>query len=558
MNNLLKNLALFLGFLSGACGYSQSLEWTWVTSSYGGLSPYIGNIFVDRDSSIYTCLSAHDDWNAGSYSIQLPRSEPTDADVIVWKLGRSGTTQWLNSYGTNWMDKAISIGRDENDKLFARCNINKFLSQNPIDTLSGGDFRFYIDEQGNWLNARKISPTITWSDARGRELFIGTLQIGDTVVFGKDTIWGPPIGTLPLYPEKYIAMVDSATGNYWGRYIGSYESQLPLHLRFLDGNKILLVGISQELTTMQCANSTIKGGIFWAFYDSLGNCQNYQTIDASQPAISRVFVNDQKEIHLLGNYSTTLSFDGRIWNNNNRTGNNFCLVKLDQDGTILWVNASEGSEHTNTVTSMVEDNSGNIILGGDIWGRCSIDNKIMGKDSVKDIFICAFSSIDGKLIWTKESDTQKPQAGIQQWGHLHALALNPENYLLVLGNFRTPTYILGRHELEFKGTQNLYIASLNLNFTKSLTPNLFPNCPLHLHAHSPTHSLTLKDDCPNQPIIHFHLYALSGQKITISNTEKLAQGYRLQPARSLPGGMYILEWERCSGAHGVMKFVLRE
>ena len=124
-------------------------------------------------------------------------------------------------------------------------------------------------------------------------------------------------------PEKYVALIDSSTGNYWGRYIGSYASQVPLHVRFLDENRVLVVGVSQDKGTIECGNPITKEGIFWALYDSLGNCLSYQSIDALQPAVNRIIINDQKEIYLLGHYTTTLTFGGKTWNSVAGTGGKF-------------------------------------------------------------------------------------------------------------------------------------------------------------------------------------------------------------------------------------------
>ena len=154
----LKIGAILICLLSSTNAFPQSLDWNWVSLSYGGYSVNAGNLFIDQDSSIYTSLSIHDDWHADSFTHQLssPR-EPTDADVLVWKLDNNGHTQWLNSYGTNWTDRVRFIGRDTDNRLFAQCDIRKFGSAILLDTLSPGNYRFYIDEQGNWLEAKQIS-----------------------------------------------------------------------------------------------------------------------------------------------------------------------------------------------------------------------------------------------------------------------------------------------------------------------------------------------------------------------------------------------------------------
>ncbi len=553
---LLKTLCFFLplgfglGFIS-----AQSLTWNWVAFGYGGYYNFGSNIFIDHDSSIYTSLSIHDDWYVGSFSHQLSSRDPTDADVLVWKLDENGHTQWLNSYGTNWLDQGQFIGRDMDNRLFTQCNIRKpFASQPPpLDTLGIGGYRFYIDEQGNWLDAQPFSTQVKQVDAKGRELIIGSLQVGDSLIYGNDTVFGPPIGTIPVYPEKYIALIDSSTGNYWGKHIGSYLSQMPLHLRFLDKNSILMVGVSQNLGTIQCGNPTFKEGIFWAIYDSLGNCQSYHSLGAIQPSASRLIINDQKEIYLLGSYTTTLTFGGKTWNSAAGSGGNFCVIKLDRYGNVLWVNASEGLGSGPYVTSMVQDMNGNVILGGSDWGKYSIDQQPFGSDTVRDIFICSFSAVDGKLMWIKESDTHQPTH--YYWANLHELAVTKENHLLVMGNFLTPTYTLGRHVMTFQSKQNLFIASLNLNRTKSLSPNFPSTCPIHLTYTSG--QLLVRDECPEKRVDYVRLLALSGQEISIVGLEHLANGYMLH-TKPLPPGVYLLSWERLGGEYGFQKFVVFE
>lgn len=560
MGNSLKQIIFIITILPLLFGltHAQSLKWEWVTASHGGQSPYIGGFFVDQDSSIYTSFSFHDNWHADSFSIFHQMQDPTDADLVVWKLNQVGKTEWINSYGTNWMEESGSIGRDKEDRLYVDCKVNRFISSLPIDTLSEGKYRFYIDESGRWLEAQKKSKeSISHQDAKGRNLTIGTLGIGDTLIFGKDTLLGPPLGSTPIYPDKYVALVDSASGNYWGKYIGSFFSQLPLHFRFLDENKLLLVGVTTEDSTMACSNSLMKEGIFWAMYDSLGNCLSFNSLNAVQPSVSKIIINDQKETFLLGSYTSTLSFGGKTWNSNAGFGSNFCILKLDQNGEIKWVNASEGGQHQITANSFVKDLSGNIIVGGHIWGQADIGHTKIGRDSIQDIFICSFDPSSGQVLWTKKSDTQASQVSASPfylWGNLIDLAISPKNRLYVLGNFRTSSYALGNHLLTFRGTQNLYIAALNLNATKSVNPKLEEKCPLHLNYQN--EGIQVADLCPEIPITHFSLLAITGKKIPISTPEKLAQGYALRPAQSLSPGIYILQWERRNGVRGVKKFVV--
>lgn len=563
MDKSLKQIKIFIAFIPLLFFLTntpaQSLQWDWVKASYGGLSPYIGGFFVDQDSSIYTSFSFHDNWHVDSLSLYHHMQDPTDADLAVWKLNKEGRTEWLKSYGTNWMEQAGSIGRDKNNRLYVDCKVDKFISTLPIDTLSEGDYRFYLDENGQWLEAQKKSKeTVVHQDAKRRVLKIGTLGVGDTLIFGRDTLIGPPLGSIPIYPEKYIALVDSLSGNYWAKYIGSYFSQLPLHFRFLDENKLLLVGVTTEDSTMACSNSTLKEGIFWAMYDSTGNCQRFNSLEAVQPTVNRLVINDQKETFLLGHYTTTLSFGGTNWNGSSGYGSNFCIIKLDQNGEIKWVNASEGGKHQITANSFLEDRNGNIIVGGHILGQADIEHEKIGRDSIQDIFICAFNPSNGQLLWTKKSDTQASQVNATPfylWGNLIDLAISPENYLYVLGNFRTSSYTLGNHLLTFQGTQSLYVAALNLNITKSIDAELKENCPVHVNYRS--ERILIADNCPEKPIVKFNLHSITGQKIVISVQEKYTQGYFLQPAQSLPPGIYILQWERRNGERGVKKFVVR-
>ena len=168
------------------------------------------------------------------------------------------------------------------------------------------------------------------------------------------------------------------------------------------------------------------------------------------------------------------------------------------------------------VTSMVKDMNDNIIVGGTAGEKYHIDQQFFGEDSIRDIFICSFSAIDGKLMWIKESDTQP--SNLYEWAYLHELAVTEENNLLVMGNFRTDTYTLGRHVMTFQGKQNLFIASLNINHTKSLPPTVNNNCPLHVNYTSG--NLLLKDECPEQRIQHLKIFTLSGQKLSIIGTRK--------------------------------------
>lgn len=552
-------IALFLA-ITIVKTYPQTPNWDWVNLSHGGLSPYGGKFYVDQDSSIYVSMSVHNEWHADSFSIYQQPQDHYDADLVVWKLNESGNTEWLHTYGTNWMDRNGDIRRDENHDLYIECKIDRFGSNLQLDTLTGGDYRFYIDEQGTWLKAEKAPGKFTQRDARGRTLKIGRLGTGDTLIFGTDTILGNPIGTIPIYPDHYIAMIDSVNGNYWGKIIGDFESQLPIFLRFLDENSILLVGRTQRRARMQACSPTYKEGIFWVLFDSLGNCINYHSIDAVEPGLGGIAINNQKEFFILGRYATSLSFGGKTWNSGLIYGSNFFVMKVDSQGSAVWVNSTENSQAHVHANKIVQDLNGNMIIGGYTIGEVPIEHLTIGKDSVQDIFLCSFDPHDGKLQWTKGSDTQKSQAppgSFFQWGHIQQLAISPLNHLYMLGSFITPTYTLGPHVLQYRGSQNIFVASLNLNKTKAVFEELAETCPVHIHYSTFSNTLLIRDECPDQPIVDFTLYALSGQKVNFQITENEGEkGYELQPVRFLPVGMYILKWHRRNGVPGGAKIVV--
>lgn len=531
---------------------SQSLNWDWVKLNQGKAIPTLGNLFIDVDSSIYASFSFQEYVTLDNLTLQFQQKNVIDTDLGVWKLDRNGNSIWAKRYGTNAVEHAGAIGRDLNGRLYATSDTRVFYTD-PIDTLQPGFHRFYINEQGNWLEARKVS-RVAHRDKRGRELIIGTLK--DTLILGNDTLIPEP--GIPIYPEKYIAMRDSNSHYYWAKKLGSSDSLRPKFLYFLGKNKIVLVGVNTRKSSTICGDTLSQSSVFWTFYDTLGNCSGLQNFPMSEPTVNRMLINAQSEIFIVGQYTSALMYNGKTWNQGIVSGPNLFLIKIDTLGHIGWVNASEGIiSHGVEASAITKDLHGNIIIGGTTWGKSQLEQTILGQDSIRDLFIAAFSPESGKLLWTKESDTEKNQVGPAlhnfYWANIYDIKVAPTNQLLVLGNFLTPTYTLGKHQLTAVERDNFYIAALNLNITKSVDSEMEEQCLVHLAYHN--RGISITENCPENPVTHFALYAITGQEITLSAQERLSDRYYLGLSHSLSAGLYVLNWKRRDGSFGAQKFI---
>lgn len=553
-NSMPKLIAIFvlLIFFSFAT-FSQNLNWSWVNASHGWGARSIGTLFITQDSTVYTNFSFFHHWKFDSVNLQNSQINPADADLALWKLDKFGRTEWAKSFKSKGEEVAYGFGHDQQHNLFAEFQIRTPISPVQFDSLHSGNFRLYFDESGNWKNVEEVSSQPRARNRRGQELWLNSIGTGDTLFFGLDTVLGPPKNVIPLHPEMYLAMVDENGNGLWGGNIGTKTVNEQRITRFINSNKIVLGSTIYDLPAEICHVPVNEEGIYWSCYDNLGNCFFQNHVKGLKLTLKDCHESNDGNFYLMGSYDGFIQYNGHKWNSH--MNSNLFLIKIDSIGQVLWVQATEGHGSISP-EKMVIDQSGNIIIGGQVTGVDTLETYIIGTKNANDIFLCAYTS-EGNFLWAKGSDTQESQnISFNNWGYLHDLAIGPKNQIYVLGAFydNMSSYTLGSFQIPSLDKHTIFIAALTQDFIKSLTSLKLIQCPIH-PSYQNNH-LLLQDNCPDKPIIQFNLYSITGQKIAISEREKLTQGYLLHPAQSLSPGIYILKWERRNRERGVKKFVV--
>lgn len=563
-NNFLPSLCnkVVLISLLFANVFAQSPKWEWAFHGETGKSKLTLQIFVDTDSSIYASTSFLDYLNLGNYSFQTQKAWVGDEDLVLWKMNTKGDILWAKQFGTSATEQAIDIGRDLRGKLYVEILIDGQQHNLPNDSIPQGEYRQYFDETGDWEPIKRFSfPEDT--DPLGRQLWLKNLPYGDTVVYGKDTLIGGG-GSGAIYQDYYIGLSDITGRKIFGSLIGNTSNQAPSVTRILSPNKIFVAGRIGERETIICGDTLegVEEGIFWAYYDTLGNCLDYNYWEMIEPGIEKILVGRQQEVFLLVPFWDTLSFNGRPLGSVEERHR--MILKIDSVGEIAWVNATSTDVHFGNFnpSKLVLDQYDNLLLSGSSFGKVKFDQLVFGKDSANDLFIIAFNQ-EGKAIWVIDSDMEKSSIyNLYFVAGMRDIALGQNDKIYALGTYyQTFPYYdtlqqfkLGLYNLPVNGFYNFFIASLTKEFTKSLSPSQMIQCPLYINYQQ--NHLLLQDICSELAITQFNLFSIAGQKITISEREKLTQGYLLQPAQSLPPGIYIFQWERRNGERGVKKFIV--
>lgn len=542
--------------------FAQSPKWKWAFHGETGKSRLTLQVFVDTDSSIYASTSFLDYLNLGSYSFQTQKAWVGDEDLVLWKMNTKGDIIWAKQFGTSATDQAIDIGRDLKGKLYLEVLINGQQHSLPSDSISQGEYRQYFDDEGNWEMIKRF-PLPEDSDILGRQLWLKGIPYGDTVIYGPDTLVGGG-GNGAIYQDYYIGLSDISGREIFGKIIGNNSNQVPSVTRILNPNKIFVAGRIGERETIICEDTLagIEEGIFWAYYDTLGNCLDYNYWEMKEPGIEKILVGSNQDIFLLVPFWDTLRFNGRSLGGIQERHR--MIMKIDSTGEIEWVNATSTGVHLGNFnpSKLALDQYGNLLLAGSSLGKIKFGQLIFGKDSANDMFIIAFNQ-EGKAIWVIDSDMEKSLIYNQFFvAGMRDIAVGKNNEIYALGTYYQPfpyydtlqQFKLGLYNLPANGFYNFFIASLTKDFIKSLQPSKAIHCPFHIHYHQ--NNLLLQDLCPELPITQFKLYSIAGQKIVISERKKITKGYLLQPIQPLPPGIYILKWERRSGEQGVKKFVV--
>jgi len=234
-------------------------------------------------------------------------------------------------------------------------------------------------------------------------------------------MWAKSVGNSGADNSNSIA-VDVNLNSY---VVGSYTSD-----SILFGN----------ITLVKDTNSNTRD-LFIVKYDSLGNVIWAKNFGGTKSEDARAVCCDVSgSIFVAGVFtSPTIIFGSTTLINNGFT--DFFIVKLDQNGTVVWAK-SEGGSFPDFANSCAIDKNGNIFVGG-VFTSQSItigNNTYSNIPGDSETLLIKYDS-NGNVIWSKISDCADAGATIR------SIAVDINNNVYISGEHSCSSLIFGTYNL---------------------------------------------------------------------------------------------------------------
>jgi hypothetical protein len=547
-NKDMKTKLLFLFILICNIANAQSPKWLWAKSSGDSSNDLVKSVTADVLGNVYA---------AGSFSspsilfgsITLINSGCGTFDMYIVKYDAFGNVLWAKSAGGSDSDYGSSVAVDTSGNVYIGGSFRSdYITFDSITLTNAGppysDFCLVkYDALGNvlWATSSKNSSSsdATYSictDKSGNVYLTGPYQ-SDSITIGSITL----INQGAPNRDSYIVKYNSSGNVIWVRGIGGYDDDAVNSISAdADGN--LFAGgyfFSSSLTfggTILTNSTYGTSDLFITKYDSGGNVLWAKSAGGNDSDYgSSVTADNVGNVFMGGSFrSNSITFDTITLTNTGPPYSDFCLVKYDASGNVIWANSSTNSTSSDATYSISADYSGNVFLTGPYQS----DSITIGTTTLinnaapnRNFYIVEYTS-SGDVVWATGIGGSNDDAG-------YSICTDPEGNLIAGGYFTSPSLAFGETTLtnSFLGTNDLFVAKLESTASPILTTGMESDQNMIIYPNPFITSATIKFD----PVLNnaeMNIYNLFGQKIRKVNP---VSGSKIQIARgNLTSGIYFV------------------
>ncbi len=562
----MKTKLLFIFVLICCLANAQTPKWIWAKRSGGINDDLVKSVATDIRGNVYA---------AGSFSSDLIRFGPFTLvnsglgtfDMFVVKQDASGNVLWAKSAGGVDSEYGSSVAVDTmgNVYLGGSFRSDHIIFDAIVLTNAGSPYSDFClvkyDATGNVLwatsSTNSTSSDATYSictDMSGNVYLTGPFQ-SDSITIGSTTLINPGAPNRDSYIVKY----DPSGNVIWVKGVGGYDDDAVNSIcTNADGN--LFAGgyfFSSSLTLggTTLTNSTYgTSDLFVAKYDAEGNVVWAKSAGGNDSDYgSSVAADNAGNAFMGGSFrSNSISFDTITLTNTAPPYSDFCLVKYDASGNVIWANSSKYSTSSDATYSISADYSGNVFLTGPYQS----DSITIGTTTLinhaapdRNFYIIEYTS-SGDVVWATGIGSSNDDAG-------YSICTDPEGNLIAGGYFTSPLLTFDETTLTNlgSGTTDLFIGKLESTPGPILQNGTDSDHNMLIYPNPFNASATIKFD----PEVHnadLNIYDLYGQKIWTINH---ISGDKISIARgNLTGGIYFVHVLQGSNVVATGKLVITD
>jgi len=467
----MKNLVLYIGLvLLFTHSFAQQPEIGW-TKTLGGSSTELHGSFatvglffgrwaavdIDHNDKIYIATTS----KSNDFYVSTNNGEE---DVWVICMNMDGDTLWTKVFGGSSSERVLKVRALSSGGCIIvgqSSSTNGDFSSNHSSMPDG--FLIRLDEYGN----------VVWNKMYGgtdMDFLYDVIETSDGYLMacGESTSFnGDLLGTGNGF--NWVIKINKETGNrVWSRkYLGpdgtsNDRLENMFRLTELPNNRIILTGFSTpdfnnfNIDRISVFSIDLDGNLQWVKKIGATGSGDYPT--AILPA-------DNNNFYILGRLQATIGGAGNA-SNSYGGGGDFWLVKMDNNGTILW-EKNYGGSNLDVPYDMVKDDDGYIYMTG--MTRSENYDASHSQWGGTDFWLLKVNQ-QGDTIYTKRmgGSANDFASGI-------ALSQSQNNIILVGGVDSNDGMVQGNH-----GDRDLWVVKLNdLTTTVSTLPastlTLYPN-----------------------------------------------------------------------------------
>lgn len=425
-NNSILSLILILLFSLNSVLYAQKILWE---KSYGGKhDDYLMDVKPTPDYGFILAGSS-----LSKKSGNKSQDNNGDLDFCVWKLKENGDSEWQKNFGGSGSDflQSVALTNDAGYILAGTSNSDIGFDK---EVNANGEDDFWIIKL-TATGSQEWQKTIGGSGEDKLQIIQQTTD-GGYIIGGSSS--SQPSGkpeftkngekTTPAYGnlDYWVVKIDAKGNIEWQKtYGGMYADELRSMEQTTDGGYIL-GGYSNSPTSGNKADDNKGIGDYWVLkIDKKGTIEWQKTIGGDKDDQLYVVHQTYDKGFILGGNSNSGSSEDK--SKNNSSGTDFWVVKLDQNGKLLWQETYDYGT-LDILTSLVENTDHTILLGGFAQGEIATGKQKAKKGT--DDFIALKINETGTILWDKivgseGKDILKKVIETRDGGYLMAGTSNP-------------------------------------------------------------------------------------------------------------------------------------
>ena len=364
-------------------------------------------------------------------------------DIFLVKLNAAGVVQWGRTFGNAEAQQVKAIAVDSAGRLIVVGWFSGTLD------IGGTRLTSTATERDGFVAVLDAAGNPVWSSRFGADMFLepsdvtvdatGNILVAGNFKGGFSCKPTTPCASTSGSQDLFVRAYSSAGVEQWTRAFGGTGSQQAHGLAVTGAGELVLAGSFNEAFDLGggCTALTNAGGDdgFVAKLNASGACVWSQRFgdSFSQRAIA-VAVGSAGEIILSGDYQGDITFGASSYTS--LGGYDIFLVKLDSAGGISW-SISYGSTQDQTVTDVVLEPVGNVVLAGSFQGTLNLGGTNLSAGTRSDMFVAKLKA-DASIshVWSRDFGDIDEQ-------FVRGLAVGPRGEVVLAGDFRSTTTIDG-------------------------------------------------------------------------------------------------------------------